>query len=127
MGYKVTEAQLEQAKRETGVECFVLSVPVDDFGTDTTEGIVKKPNLPTISAYLTMVDRDPVRAHQLLLQNCLLPQYSDPLLLTDQDLILGSMAAMQGLIRARRGELKKKATSGESTIMNQPTSIEKPE
>jgi len=124
---KVTEQELERAKVETGTDCFVLSVPVDDLGSDFTEGVVKKPNLPTISAYLTMVDRDPVAAHQVLLSNCLLPQYSDPNLLTDQDLILGSMACMQGLIRARRGELKKKVSSGQSSLDQTTTFTEKPE
>lgn len=123
---EVTQEQLDQATRETGVECFVLTVPLDDNGTNFTEGIVKKPSLPAISAYLTMVDRDPIQAHQMLLANCLLTQYSDAKLLTDPDLILGSLAAMQSLIRARRGELKKKVNSGGLTQATQEISTERP-
>jgi hypothetical protein len=121
----ITQEQLEQVQKESGVECWILSVPLDDEGSEFAEGIVRKPSLPAISAYLTMVDRDPIMAHEALLKNCLVAGHYDARLVTDQDLILGSLAPLQDLIRARRGELKKKGISGGSIQTNQPTSTER--
>jgi len=61
------------------------------------------------------------------LRNCLVEGYYDHRLISDHDCFMSSVSPMQEFVRVRRGELKKKVSSGVLTQANTATSTEKQE
>lgn len=102
---RLDEAAVEDLKRRHG-DVFELVVPMDDEGREFAVGYVKKPNRKVLSATISLIERDPVKATEILMENCWIAGFER--IKTDDELFFGASAGMGDLIKVRTGALKKK-------------------
>ncbi len=99
-----TDKKIEELKRQHET-VYVIEVPVDDEGNDIAIGYLKKPGRKILAAVMSRINNDPLGANEMLLRNCWIE--GDTRILDDDEIFLGACAALEDLIKFRRGVLKK--------------------
>jgi len=93
-----TDEKLLAALRAKHGALYFISV-------EDKSGLCKKPDRKTLSAFMSVSQKDPLRANEILLKNCMLA--GDAALIEDDDYFLSASAQLAELIEIKQGELKK--------------------
>lgn len=96
----------EEIKAKYG-NVFKIEVDADDEGKEKVIAYLKKPDLKTLSATMSVMNSDPIKANQILLKNCLIEEISDKRITDDDEVFLGAMTTLAELIKIRHSVLKK--------------------
>ncbi len=81
-----------------------LEVAADDEETVFVKAYLKELTLPVISAAVSMLDKDPLKAAKMLFDACIILEASDPLFATDEDVKHGAYnEVMAETFRIRKG------------------------
>ncbi len=81
-----------------------LEVAADDEGTTFVKAYLKELTLPIISAAVSMLESDPLKAAKTLFDSCIVLEASDPLFATDEDVKQGAYnEVMAETFRVRKG------------------------
>jgi hypothetical protein len=99
----ITEVQLKQWKTRWG-DVYQISVKLDTEGSTAT-GYFKKPTLETIAAAGRVMDNDPIRAGQVVFENCWLG--GDETMKNSDEAKLAAIREVNKLFRILETEVKK--------------------
>lgn len=94
---EATPEQVNAWKRQHG-EVFMVTV-------DGSAGYLRKPDRDTMKAVATIGTNDPIRANEVLLENCWLG--GDESIKTDDAKFFGVSATLAELVEVKAAELKK--------------------
>lgn len=94
---EVTEDQVNAWKRKHG-EVYMVKV-------DGSAGYLRKPDRDTMKAVATVSSNDPIRANEVLLENCWLG--GDDSIKTDDAKFFGVSSTLAELVEVKAAELKK--------------------
>lgn len=103
----ISEAQLKQWKNEHGEDnIHVVEVPrIDDEGTGNYEGIFRKPDMSIISAASKYAESDPIKAGEILYENCKLKV--DPEMDAKPEIKASTFAQLMKMFKVREAKIKK--------------------
>jgi len=102
---KLSEEAILELKKKHG-DIYTLDVDYDENGKEAVLfGYLKKPDRPTLSMALSVIDRDPLRAKQILLEKSWLA--GDERIKTDDDAFISASVVLDELIVVQRAGLKK--------------------
>lgn len=99
---EVTEKQIESWKKQHG-EVYELNIPLEN---DKVTCYLRKPDRKTIAYALSVRDTNPLKAKEIVLENCFLA--GDERIKTDDELFLSACTVLDEMIVVRVAELKKK-------------------
>lgn len=100
----------EVAKRHRVETVYMLKIPLDDEGSEHAIGFIKKPSRTSLGAALSVMQRNPLKANEIILQSNWLE--GDERIKTDDDLFLAAGQLLGEIIQVRQGELKKNRKTG---------------
>jgi hypothetical protein len=111
ISYSMTEQELLQskidlAKKKYGT-VFEIEIPIDDDGNTTTI-YVKKASREILSIAGSLMSKDPMKANEVILKNCLIPELNDMTILDNEDIFLSACTAIEEIVRIRQATIKKK-------------------
>lgn len=102
---------IDQVAQKHKVETvYQLKIPVNDEGTEHAIGYIKKPSRQILGAALSVMNTNPLKANQIILESCWLE--GDQRILKDDDLFMSAGALLGEIVKVRQGEIKKNSTSG---------------
>lgn len=97
--------RIEALKRTHG-EIFLIELADDlEKQEPELEFVLKKPNMDTIRAFQKLSQSDPLRAIEVVLNDCLV--HGDKARLQEPEVILGMGPHVRELVRAKQGRIKK--------------------
>lgn len=88
---------------ENNVKKFVI--PIDDDNTQTVEGYFRKPTLKALGISGKFAETDPMRAGQLLYNECFLGSEHEEFS-TNEEVVMSCIKLLNGLFKVRVGEIK---------------------
>ena len=95
---------LDEIAAKHGVKTvFGISVP-DENGNDVT-AYFKKPGRQVLSLSLSIQDRDPLKAKEMILRNCFLE--GDKRIMDDDDIFISACTVVDEMLTYRKANLKK--------------------
>lgn len=100
---EITQAQIKSWKKKWG-EVFQIDVPTDDEG-NIAIGYFKKPNLETISAAEQFVESEPIKAGNIMFNNCWLG--GDDQVKENDECRISAIKVIGSLFKVRTATLKK--------------------
>ena len=102
---KLTKEEIKELKKKHG-EVYELDVDFEEKGERTVlYGYLKKPDRTTIGLSLSMIERDPLRAKQVILEKSWLA--GDERIKNDDDAFLSATTVLDEFLIVRRAGLKK--------------------
>jgi len=103
---KLSKEEFDALKKDHK-DIFTLSVFFEEENGDVVElyAYLKKPDRSTISLALANIDRDPLRAKEILLAKSWLK--GDERIKTNDDAFLSAASVLDGLLTVRSASLKK--------------------
>ena len=101
---KVTQAQITQWKKQWG-GVYSIEVPLDDNAKEKAVGYFKKPTLDTIKASSKYIESDPIKAGEVVFNNCWLG--GDAEIKDNDEVKMSAMQQVSSLFKVRQATLKK--------------------
>lgn len=102
---RLDDAAIEELKRKHR-DVYEIIVPMDDEEKEYAVGYVKKPGRVILGSTSRLLDINPIKANELILNDIWLG--GDERLRTDDELFLSVSTRITDLISVRYAELKKK-------------------
>lgn len=102
---KISDKEIQELK-DKHKDVYVIDVDFEENGKIVVlYGYLKKPDRTTIGLSLSMIERDPLRAKQVILEKCWLA--GDERIKTDDDAFLSATTVLDEFLVVRRAGLKK--------------------
>jgi hypothetical protein len=102
---KVTPEQVAAWKEKYGEKKLrIFQLPLDDNGDQTLDVYARVPDNRILSEWEKFSDKNPLRAKEILVRNCILTDTDQ--VLNDQGLFLSALSALTELIPVRKAIIK---------------------
>lgn len=98
------EERIENIKQRLNLKT-VYSLIVKGENDQQHVAFFKKPTRPVLSSYMALVNRDPMKAREIIFSNCWIE--GDEVIKTDEDLYVSALLQIDDLIEIRSAEVKK--------------------
>ena len=102
--YKKDTEDITLIKAQYG-EVFRLNVYIGE--DDTATAYLKKPTRAILGAVMSKMSTDPMLANEILLRNCMIPEFSDSRILEIDEVFISAIDSLDGLVNVYRSDLKK--------------------
>ena len=102
----ITPERIEAWKKEHGSDHVKkITVPIDDEGKETVEGFFHKPTLKALSMAGKFSTTDPIRAGQILFNECFLGSEDDDFS-NNEEVVMSCIQLLNSLFKVRVGSIK---------------------
>ena len=111
---KVLEIEAKQKELEGKFKCQIFPIALlnENGGKITYVGYMKKPSLRFILSYTDKVIQSPAMANEMILENCIIKEESDPEIYTATDEnsenYLGALRVAESMVTYSKNHFKKK-------------------
>lgn len=100
---KVEQSVIDSLKKDHQGLC-IAELPVDDNNTDQLQIVIKKPTRQTMSMFEKYIDKDPGKAKDILVQNCVMTDKDK--VMSDDGLYFAAVDAICELFPKRKAVVR---------------------